>query len=42
MEKVYNPQGSPLREHQLRLLGLLKEFDRLCRENGIEIGRAHV
>ena len=35
MEKVYNPQGSPLREHQLRLLGLLKEFDRLCRENGI-------
>ena len=35
MEKVYNPQGSPLREHQLRLLELLREWDRLCKENGI-------
>ena len=26
----YNPEGSPLREHQLRLLDLLREWDRLC------------
>ena len=34
-ENRYNPEGSPLREHQLRLLRLLIEFDRLCEENGI-------
>lgn len=34
-ERKYNPEGSALREHQLRLLGLLTEFDRLCSENGI-------
>ncbi|MBO4469991.1 MAG: LicD family protein [Bacteroidales bacterium] len=31
----YNPEGSALRNHQLRLFRLLVEFDRLCEENGI-------
>ena len=34
-ENRYNPEGSQLREHQLNLLRLLVEFDRLCGENGI-------
>lgn len=35
MQTKYNPEGSPLRSHQLQLLELLKEFDALCAENGI-------
>lgn len=31
----YNPEGSPLREHQKKLLDLLCEFSRLCEENDI-------
>ena len=31
----YNPDGSALRDYQLRLLDLLSEFARLCEENGI-------
>ncbi|MBR0110162.1 MAG: LicD family protein [Bacteroidales bacterium] len=34
-ESRYNPEGSALRGHQLRLLRLLIEFDRLCEDNGI-------
>ena len=34
-ENRYNPEGSPLRRHQLNLLRLLVEFDRLCEENDI-------
>lgn len=34
-ENKYNPEGSPLREHQKKLLNLLIVFDRLCEENGI-------
>lgn len=33
--KQYNPDGSPLRCHQLQLLELLREFDRICRLEGI-------
>ena len=31
----HNPEGSMLRNYQLRLLKLLKDFDALCRENGL-------
>ena len=34
-ENKYNPEGSPLREHQKKLLNLLIVFDRLCEDNGI-------
>ena len=34
-ENRYNPDGSQLRDYQLKLLDLLVEFDRLCGENGI-------
>ncbi len=33
--KIYNPEGSKLREDQKKMLGILVEFDRICRENGI-------
>lgn len=36
LRKKFNPDGSPLRLFQLRLLDLLLEFDRICKENGIE------
>ena len=32
----YNPDGSPLRELQMTLLGVLEEFDRICTANGIK------
>lgn len=32
----YNPDGSILRKHQLRMLEMLKYFDTFCRENGIK------
>lgn len=31
----FNPEGSPLRRHQLLMLDMLKKIDRLCRDNGI-------
>ena len=32
----YNPEGSVLREAQLRMLDILVEVDRICRERGID------
>lgn len=34
--KIYNPEGSKLREDQKKMLGILVEFDRICRENDIK------
>ena len=31
----YNPEGSQLRQHQLRMLEMLKYFDDLCQKHGI-------
>lgn len=31
----FNPEGSPLRQHQLRMLGMLEYLDRVCRKHGI-------
>lgn len=31
----YNPEGSPLRQHQLRMLEMLRYFDELCQKHGI-------
>ena len=31
----FNPEGSPLRKHQLKLLELLKAFDSICQQHGI-------
>lgn len=36
LRRQFNPDGSPLREAQLRLLEILKAVDRVCRRNGIE------
>ncbi len=33
--KTYNPEGSKLREDQKKMVGILVEFDRICRENNI-------
>ena len=35
LRRQYNPEGSDLREMQLRLLELLKTVDGICRRNGI-------
>ena len=32
----FNPDGSDLREAQLRMLGLLKFLDDICKKNGLE------
>ena len=32
----YNPEGSPLRQRQLRMLEMLKFVDRICTENNIK------
>lgn len=32
----YNPPGSSLRQHQLRMLEILKELDRICQKHHIE------
>lgn len=32
----YNPDGSLLRQQQLRMVEMLKYFDRLCKDNGIK------
>ena len=35
LRKQFNPDGSPLRRHQLRMLEMLKYVDKVCRENQI-------
>lgn len=35
LRQKYNPDGSPLRQHQLKLLEMLKYLDKVCTENGI-------
>lgn len=35
LRQKYNPDGSPLRQHQLKLLEMLVYFDKVCKENGI-------
>lgn len=35
LRERFNPDGSILRQHQLRMLDMLKYFDSLCRESGI-------
>lgn len=35
LKDQFNPEGSPLRKHQLALLKILKYVDFICRENGI-------
>lgn len=35
LHRKYNPDGSLMRMHQLRLLGILKYVDAVCRENNI-------
>lgn len=32
----YNPEGSPLRVHQLKMLEMLKYFDSICKKNDIK------
>lgn len=32
----YNPKGSILRQHQLRIVKMLKYFDKLCKDNNIK------
>jgi len=36
LRSKYNPDGSPCRELQMTILGILKELDRICTENGIK------
>lgn len=36
LRKEYNPEGSPLREYQLRLLEILKYFDSVCKKHNIK------
>ncbi|MCM1504723.1 MAG: LicD family protein [Muribaculum sp.] len=31
----FNPEGSPLRQHQLRMLGMLEQLDAICRRHRI-------
>lgn len=35
LREEYNPDGSPLRLHQLAMLDILKYIDKVCQENGI-------
>ena len=35
LREKYNPDGSQLRQHQLRMVEMLEYFDRLCREHNI-------
>lgn len=35
LRQRFNPDGSPLRRHQLLMLEMLKKIDRICRENDI-------
>ena len=36
LRQRYNPDGSLLRRHQLRMLDILVEVDRICRKHGIQ------
>lgn len=36
LKQKYNPEGSLLRQHQLELLGMLKVFAEICKENNIQ------
>ncbi len=36
LRERFNPEGSPLRELQLRMLTMLDYFDKICRENDIQ------
>jgi lipopolysaccharide cholinephosphotransferase len=35
LREKFNPDGSPLRRHQLLMLEMLKKIDRICRDNNI-------
>ena len=35
LRQRFNPEGSPLRRQQLRMLDILTEVDRICKKNGI-------
>ena len=35
LRQRFNPDGSPLRKHQILMLGMLKKIDAVCRENNI-------
>lgn len=35
LRELYNPDGSPLRMHQLKMLEILKYVDKICKENDI-------
>ncbi|MBD5221873.1 MAG: LicD family protein [Bacteroidales bacterium] len=35
LRNIYNPDGSPLRAHQLRLLSMLKKIDAYCKQHNI-------
>lgn len=35
LNQQYNPEGSILRQHQLRMVGILTEIDRICKKNNI-------
>ena len=35
LRKRFNPDGSLLRQHQLRMLEMLKFFDKVCKENNV-------
>ncbi|MBD5329691.1 MAG: LicD family protein [Bacteroides sp.] len=36
LRSTYNPEGSPLRKRQLRMLEMLKYIDKICKENNIK------
>lgn len=36
LRQRYNPEGSLLRRHQLRMLEILKEIDRICQKHRID------
>lgn len=36
LRKRFNPDGSPLRQQQLRMLEILKYIDKVCKENNIQ------
>lgn len=36
LRKRFNPDGSQLRNYQLYLLGMLKDFDKICKEVGVK------
>ena len=35
LREKYNPDGSLLRQHQLRMLKMLSYFDKICQEHNI-------